>query len=95
VPTSKGEGREGNGKRKGREEGKGQTPVPDCESAKVATLKCGVRHLCLRRIGVRGQKSLKTAALQPWGQSPSDADASEYLMPCLPFFFSICTCLLL
>jgi len=47
VPTSKGEGREGNGKRKGkgwqggREGGKGRTPVTDCESAKVATLKCG------------------------------------------------------
>ena len=49
VPTSKGEGREGNGKRegrggkgkggRGREGGKGRTPVPDCESAKVATLK--------------------------------------------------------
>jgi len=25
----------------GRERGKGRTPVPDCESAKVATLKCG------------------------------------------------------
>ena len=24
-----------------REEGKGRTPVPDCGSAKVATLKCG------------------------------------------------------
>ena len=47
---------------RGRKGGKGQTPVPDCESAKVATLKCGgVRQLCLRRIGVRGQKSLKTA----------------------------------
>jgi len=43
-------GREENGKREGRgwqggreeeEGGKGQTPVPDCESAKVATLKCG------------------------------------------------------
>jgi len=32
--------------------------------AKVATLKCGVRQLCLRRIGVRGQKSLKTAAVR-------------------------------
>jgi len=45
VPTSKGEKREGNGKREGREwqgEGrKGRTPVPDCESAKVATLKSG------------------------------------------------------
>ena len=34
----KGEGRK---EREGREEGKGRTPVPDCESAKVATLKCG------------------------------------------------------
>jgi len=62
-----GKGKEGDGKGKrgrGREEGKGRTPVPDCESAKVATLKCGVRQLCLRRIGVRGQKSLKTADLQ-------------------------------
>jgi len=25
----------------GRKGGKGRTPVPDCESAKVATLKCG------------------------------------------------------
>ena len=41
---------EGNGKMEGRgwqggreegEEGKGRTPVPDYESAKVATLKCG------------------------------------------------------
>jgi len=51
VPTSKREGREGNGKREGRgwqgergrggnwEAGKGRTTVPDCESAKVATLK--------------------------------------------------------
>ena len=48
VPTSKGEGKEGNGKRERRgwqgrreegEGGKGRTPVPDCESAKVATLK--------------------------------------------------------
>jgi len=42
VPTSKGDGREGNEKRKGRGKGgKGRTPVPDFESAKVATLKCG------------------------------------------------------
>ena len=34
-----GKGKEGDGKGKG--EGKGRTPVPDCESAKVATLKCG------------------------------------------------------
>ena len=43
---------------RGREEGeggKGRTPVPDSESAKVATLKCGVRQLCLGRIGVRDQ----------------------------------------
>ena len=61
-----GKGKEGDGKgegRKGRGGRKGRTPVPDCESAKVATLKCGVRQLCLRRIGVRGQKSLKTAGL--------------------------------
>ena len=39
-----GKGKEGDGKGKrgrGREGGKGRTPVPDCESAKVATLKCG------------------------------------------------------
>jgi len=51
LPTSKGEEREGNGKREGRggkgkagkegEGGKGRTPVPGCESAKVATLKSG------------------------------------------------------
>jgi len=50
VPTSKGEGRERNGKMEGRgwqggreegEGGKGRTPVPDYESAKAATLKCG------------------------------------------------------
>jgi len=46
VPTSKGreweKGRKGEarGKEEG-EGGKGRTPVPDCESAKVATLKCG------------------------------------------------------
>ena len=48
VPTSKGEEREGNEKREGRgwqgrreegEGGKGRTSVPDCKSAKVATLK--------------------------------------------------------
>jgi len=47
VPTSK--GGEGNGKREGRgwqggrggEGGTGRTAVPDCESAKVATLKSG------------------------------------------------------
>jgi len=42
VPTSKGQGSEGNrereGRRKGRE-GEWQTPVPDWESAKVATLE--------------------------------------------------------
>ena len=32
-----GKGKEGDGKG----EGKGRTPVPDCESTKVATLKCG------------------------------------------------------
>jgi len=26
---------------KGGEGGKGRTPIPDCESAEVATLKCG------------------------------------------------------
>ena len=39
-----GKGKEGDGKGKrgrGREGGKGRTPVPDCESVKVATLKCG------------------------------------------------------
>jgi len=51
VPTSKGEGREGNEKkeRKGMARGKGgrggegerADPRPYCESAKVATLKCG------------------------------------------------------
>jgi len=50
VPTSKGEGREENGKKKegdgkgevgtGGDGGKRRTPVPGCESAKVATLKC-------------------------------------------------------
>ena len=75
VPTSKEEGREGMGKGKegdgkgkegrGGQGGKGRTPVPDCESAKVATLKCGgPPTICLRRIGVRGQKSLKTAGLK-------------------------------
>ena len=28
---------------------------------------------------------------QPWEQGPSYADASEYSMPYLPFFFSVCT----
>jgi len=39
-----GKGKEGDGKGKGGrggEGGKGRTPVPDCERAKVATLKCG------------------------------------------------------
>ena len=39
-----GKGKEGDCKGKGGrggERGKGRTPVPDCESAKVATLKCG------------------------------------------------------
>jgi len=47
-----GKGKEGYGKgegRKGREERERADPVPDCGSAKMATLKCG------------GQKSLKTA----------------------------------
>jgi len=34
-----GKGKEGDGKGEGRKGGKGRTPVPDCESAKVATLK--------------------------------------------------------
>ena len=38
----KGKEGDGNGEaRKGGEGGKGRTPVPDCESANVATLKCG------------------------------------------------------
>ena len=37
-----GKGKEGDGKGKGGG-GKGRTPVPDCESAKVTTLKCGAR----------------------------------------------------
>ena len=39
-----GKEKEGDGKGeggKGGEGGKVRTPVPDCESAKVATLKCG------------------------------------------------------
>jgi len=43
-----GKGKEGDSKRGGRggeegegRKGKGGPPVPDCESAKVATLKCG------------------------------------------------------
>jgi len=50
VPTSKKEGREWEKGRKGTARGKGgrggkggkgRTSVPACESAKVATLKCG------------------------------------------------------
>jgi len=48
---------------KGEKTGKGRTPVPGCETAKVATLKCGGPPTMLRRIGVRGQKSLNTAAV--------------------------------
>jgi len=36
-----GKWKEGGGKGKGGRGGKGRTPVPDYESAKVATLKCG------------------------------------------------------
>ena len=39
-----GKGKEGDGKREGRKEKEGRKRadhVPDCESAKVATLKCG------------------------------------------------------
>ena len=36
--------------------------------------------------------SIFSVSLQPWRQGPSDAAASEYLMPYLPFFFSVCTC---
>jgi len=37
-----GKGKEGEGKgRRGGDGGKGRTPVPDFESAKVATLNCG------------------------------------------------------
>jgi len=36
-----GKWKEGDGNGKGRKGGKGRTPVPDCESAKVITLKCG------------------------------------------------------
>jgi len=39
-----GKGKEGMARVKGergRKGGKGRTPVPDCECAKVATLKCG------------------------------------------------------
>ena len=61
-----GKGKEGNGKGKGAEGGNGRTPVPDCKSAKVATLKCGGPPTMLEenRGRIRGQKSLKTAALQ-------------------------------
>jgi len=36
-----GKGKDGDGKGEGGEGGKGWTPVPDCESAKVATQICG------------------------------------------------------
>jgi len=50
VLTSKGEGRKWEKGRKGAARGRGErggegekglTPVPDCESTKVATLRCG------------------------------------------------------
>ena len=63
-----GKGKEGDGKgegRKGREGRKRADPSPGLRKCKGGNPKSvGVRQLCLRRIGVRGQKSLKTAALQ-------------------------------
>jgi len=56
-------GREGKGmaRGKGGRGGKGRTPVPDCQSLKVATLKCGGPPTMPEENGAPGQKSLKTA----------------------------------
>jgi len=78
VPTSNGEGREGNGKKEGRgwqggkeegegKEGKGGPPSRIAKVQRWQPESVGVRQLCLRRIGVRGQKSLKTAAINNCG----------------------------
>jgi len=74
VPTSQKEGREGEKGRKGIARGKGgrggeggrerADPRPGLRKRKGGNPKSvGVRQLCLRRIGVRDQKSLKTAEL--------------------------------
>jgi len=63
-----GKGKEGDGKggkRKGRGGRERADPRPGLQKCKVGNPKSvGVRQLCLGRIGVRGQKSLKTAVLR-------------------------------
>ena len=74
MPTSKGregkgmgKGKEGDGKgegRKGRGGRKKADPRPGLRKCKGGNPKSVVvRQLCLGRIGVRGQKSLKTAVV--------------------------------
>jgi len=60
-----GKGKEGDDKGEGRKGTAGGKGGPPSRIAKVQRwqLSVGVRQLCLRRIGVRGQKSLKTAAI--------------------------------
>ena len=54
----------------------------DCGSRCNQWLKCNIRGVCC---------PLNYSV----GPQPSDADASEYSMLYLPFFFQICTCVLL
>ena len=54
-----------------------------------------VENLEVRELNFQHKPLNFSVPPQPWRQGPSDADVSEYSMPYLPFFFSICTCVLL
>jgi len=43
-------------------------------------------YAVVKVVKLRWGSSVFSVGPQPWGQGPSDADASEYSMPYLPFF---------
>jgi len=66
-----GKWKEGDVKGEGRKGSEGRIPVPDCESAKVATLKCGgPPTMPEENRGPWSKKSLKTAALESYSDPP-------------------------
>jgi len=79
-----GKGKEGDGNgegRKGKERRERADPRPGLRKCKGGNPKVWrVRQLCLRRIGVRGQKSLKTAELNQSAYSPILAPSDHFLI---------------